>query len=285
MKLVTFNVNGIRAADRRGFRFWLEATQPDVLALQEVRCPVEALPEGIFDGYHLVYDPGQLAGRNGVALLSRTPPINTRIGLTADSEFAHEGRYIEADYEIGGMALTVASLYLPKGAVPEDRLGSKASEPAAGASKYERKMRFCDTLAAHLVDGLARAQGAERAYTILGDYNIARTPLDLANNKSRVPLDGYLPEERDWLTKTLEIGLVDVVRQLHGEVPGPYSWWSWRAGSWDRGTGWRIDYHLSSPDLAARATWGDTDKAKTYESRISDHAPVIVEYQTPGEAQ
>ena len=271
MKLVTFNVNGIRAAERRGFRPWLDAMKPQVLALQEVRCPTGQLPEGIFDGYHLSYDSGELAGRNGVALLSEVEPEEVRIGFPDDKEFSKDGRYIEADYVIDSTPITVGSLYLPKGAVPQDSEQAKA--------KFERKMRFCVTLAAHMKASIARAQKAGRAYTLLGDYNIARTPQDLYNNHSKKPLDGYLPEEREWLTETLDLGVVDVVRSLHPEGQGPYSWWSWRGGSWDRGYGWRIDYHLSTPDLAERAVFGDTDKAESYEARISDHAPVVVEYR------
>ncbi|MDR0488117.1 MAG: exodeoxyribonuclease III [Propionibacteriaceae bacterium] len=270
MKLVTFNVNGIRAAERRGFRPWLDSTLPDVLALQEVRCPNDLIPEGVFDGYHLAYDPGQLAGRNGVALVSKVKPSQVRIGMDGDKEFTHEGRYIEADYEIDGTSVTVGSLYLPKGAVPQESEAAKA--------KFERKMRFCAILENHMKAAIAKAQSTGRAYTLLGDYNIARTPQDLYNNKSKKPLDGYLPEEREWLTTALSFGLIDVVRSLHPDDQGPYSWWSWRGGSWQRGYGWRIDYHLTTPDLAARATFGDTDKPETYESRVSDHAAVVVEY-------
>ena len=271
MKLVTFNVNGIRAADRRGFRSWLDATRPDVLALQEVRCTPAQMPEGIFAGYYAAMDPGKLAGRNGVALLSQVEPAHVRVGLDDAEEFADDGRYIEADYEIDGKALTVASLYLPKGAVPEESEAAKA--------KFERKMRFCFCLEAHMRASIARAEATGRSYTVLGDYNIARTPQDLYNNHSKKPLDGYLPEEREWLTGALDLGLVDVVRSLHPEDQGPYSWWSWRGGSWQRGYGWRIDYHLSTPELARSAVFGDTDKPESYESRVSDHAPVVVEYE------
>ena len=270
MKLVTFNVNGIRAAERRGFRPWLDATAPDVLALQEVRCTPDQIPEGVFDGYHAALDPGKLAGRNGVALLSKTEPSDVRIGLMDAEEFANDGRFIEADYDIGHNRVTVASLYLPKGAVPEDSEAAKA--------KFERKMRFCSCLAAHLRGSIERAAAKNRHFTMLGDYNIARTPQDLYNNHSKKPLDGYLPPEREWMTQTLDLGVVDVVRSLHPDDQGPYSWWSWRGGSWQRNYGWRIDYHLSTPDLARHAVFADTDKPETYESRISDHAPVVVEY-------
>ena len=272
MKLVTFNVNGIRAAERRGFRAWLDATEPDVLALQEVRCTPDQMPEGIFVGYHSALDEGKLAGRNGVALLSKTEPSDVRIGLMNAEEFADDGRYIEADYTINGNTITVASLYLPKGAVPEDSEAAKA--------KFERKMRFCVLLEAHMKARIEQARQTGSSYTVLGDYNIARTPQDLYNNHSKKPLDGYLPEEREWFTRALDhLGVVDVVRSLHPDDQGPYSWWSWRGGSWDRGYGWRIDYHLTTPDLAERAKFGDTDRPETYESRVSDHAPVVVEYE------
>ncbi|MCL2735316.1 MAG: exodeoxyribonuclease III [Propionibacteriaceae bacterium] len=271
MRLVTFNVNGIRAAERRGFREWLDATSPDILALQEVRCPVAMIPEGVFEGYHVAYDPGQLAGRNGVALLSKQPPTDVRVGLTDAEEFADEGRYVEADYVLDETPVTVASLYLPKGAVP--------GEDDAATAKFQRKMRFCEALGAHMRASIAQATADGREYTVLGDYNIARTPQDLYNNHSKKPLDGYLPEERQWLTEALDLGLTDVVRSLHPDDQGPYSWWSWRGGSWQRGYGWRIDYHLSTPALARRAVFGDTDKPESYESRVSDHAPVVVDYQ------
>ncbi|MDR0991160.1 MAG: endonuclease/exonuclease/phosphatase family protein, partial [Propionibacteriaceae bacterium] len=143
MKIVTFNVNGIRAADRRGFRAWLDQTDPDIVALQEVRAMPEVVPAAAVDGWHFAYDPGQLAGRNGVALLSKVEPTEVRAGLVDDDEFAHEGRYIEADFALADRLLTVASLYLPKGAV--------ASDGEAEAAKYQRKLRFCQKLSGQIV--------------------------------------------------------------------------------------------------------------------------------------
>jgi exodeoxyribonuclease-3 len=271
MKIATFNVNGLRAADRRGFRPWLDRAAPDVVGLQEVRAPAELVPAAAIAGWHFAYDPGELAGRNGVALLSREAPSQVRVGLAGDDEFADEGRYIEADFDLGGGSVTVASLYLPKGAVPDDGAKEKA--------KYERKLRFCAALSGHVTAALARAAETGVPYTLIGDFNIARTPQDLYNNHSKKPLDGFLPEERAWLTAALELGLVDVVRALHPDAQGPYSWWSWRGQSWTRDYGWRIDYHLTTPDLAARAVTGATDRPESYEARDSDHAPVIVEYE------
>ena len=270
MRIVTFNVNGIRAADRRGFRDWLERAQADVIGLQEVRCPPDQIPEGVFSDYHLHYDPGTLAGRNGVALLSRVEPVALRTGLLDDGEFSHEGRYVEADFDLPDFPVTIASLYLPKGAVN--------GEDEASTAKYARKLRFTTTLTAHLQEAIARAHASGRQFTVIGDFNIARTPQDLYNNHSKRPLDGFQHEEREWLTSALDLGLTDVVRALHPDDQGPYSWWSWRGQSWQRGYGWRIDYHLSTPALAARARFGDTERPESYETRVSDHAPVIVDY-------
>ncbi|MDR1212783.1 MAG: exodeoxyribonuclease III [Propionibacteriaceae bacterium] len=271
MRLISLNLNGLRAAARRGFRDWLEEAQPDVLALQEVRCPPDQVPLEQVAGWHWTLDAGQLAGRNGVALLSAEAPSAVRIGLTGADEFQNEGRYLEADFERPEGGLTVASLYLPKGAVPQ--------LSAAERAKHERKLRFCEALSGQLQASLARAARAGRQFTVLGDFNIARTAQDLYNNHSRQPLDGFLPDERDWLSGLLEIGLVDVVRRLHPDQPGPYSWWSWRGQSWNLDRGWRIDYHLATPGLAERARQAWTQRASSYEARLSDHAPVVVEYE------
>ncbi|MDR1449086.1 MAG: endonuclease/exonuclease/phosphatase family protein, partial [Propionibacteriaceae bacterium] len=152
MRFAAFNVNGLRAAERRGFRAWLDAAQPDVAALQEVRCPASQIPAAATAGYEWAYDPGTVPGRNGVALLSKTPPLAVR-GLSEAGEFAAEGRYIEADYDIAGRPVTLASLYLPKGAVPLS---------PADKDKHDRKMRFCEILAAHLARAVQAAAASGR---------------------------------------------------------------------------------------------------------------------------
>lgn len=114
---------------------------------------------------------------------------------------------------------------------------------------------------------------------MLGDFNIAHAECDVHNWKAKRQSEGFLPEEREWFTGILDRRrLVDVVRRLHPDTTGPYSWWSWRGRSWDGDAGWRIDYHLASPGLAARAVSGGTHRDETYAARMSDHAPVVVEY-------
>lgn len=272
LRIATVNVNGIRACVRRGFRDWLDQTQPDVVALQEVRCPVDQLPMDAFEGYHLRYDAGQIPGRNGVAVLSRGEPTAARAGVGA-KEFDSQGRYIEVDLPAadGRPGLTVGSLYLPKGAAPD---GDEAAQ-----AKYHHKMRFLATFARVLTASRRRAQREGREFIVMGDFNVAHAEADLKNFKSNRKSEGFLPEEREWFSTILGARtLHDVVRELHPEQSGPYSWWSWRGQSFVNDVGWRIDYHLASPRLAAAAITGGSHRAASYEGRMSDHCPVVVDY-------
>lgn len=271
MRIATFNVNGIRAAERRGFRPWLDAADLDVIALQEVRCPAGLVPPAAIEGYHWAYDAGSIAGRNGVAVMARQPIEGVRVGF-GNREFDPEGRYLEVDLP----GLTVASLYLPKGGTP---FGDATSE-----ARFHRKLRFLASFRHHLTRARRAAARGGREFLVMGDFNVAHTELDLKNWRTNKKSEGFLPQEREWFGQLLSPRtLVDVVRQLHPDTPGPYSWWSWRGQSWTADAGWRIDYHLASPGLAARAVAGGTMRAETYEARISDHAPVVVEYASPDE--
>ena len=270
MRVATFNVNGIRAATRRGFSDWLERTAPDILALQEVRCPEAQLPD-VFSDLHFCYHQGNLAGRNGVALLTREKPTAVRTGFGHSSDT--EGRYIEIDLP----GLRVASLYLPKGGVLD--------EDEASAARYHRKMDFMAAFIDFVEQSANNALADGLEYLVMGDFNIAHTKNDLKNWRGNQTSDGFLPEEREWFTKLLQLTpagsdrpIVDVVRQLNPDAAGPYSWWTWRGQAFMNDAGWRIDYQIATPALAERATRGWTDKELTYESRISDHAPVLVDY-------
>ncbi|MDO5677551.1 MAG: exodeoxyribonuclease III [Propionibacteriaceae bacterium] len=295
MRIGTHNVNGIRAALRRGYREFWDDTQADVIALQEVRCRVADLPLEAFDGYHVTLDAGTLAGRNGVAVLTREKPAHTRalsdivttIAPDGDPEdveseriisrdlasFAGEGRYVEVD--LADAPLRVASLYLPKGAAWPYEEGSEA--------KYQRKMRFMRGLARVLTASRREAAAQGREFLVMGDFNIAHTTQDLKNWRTNQKSEGFLPEEREWIGSVLSPrSLVDVVRSLHPDVEGPYSWWSWRGQAWANDAGWRIDYHLASAGLAKRATRAWVGREATYEGRISDHSPVLVDYDVAG---
>lgn len=296
MRIGTHNVNGIRAALRRGYRGFWDATDADVIALQEVRCRVADLPLEAFEGYHVTLDAGQLAGRNGVALLTRQAPARVRaLGDSVTSfdatalpsagsalevpaqriinrdlaPFAGEGRYLEVD--LAEAPLRVASLYLPKGAAWPYEEGTE--------EKYQRKMRFMRGLARSLTASRREAAAEGREFLVMGDFNIAHTKQDLRNWRSNQKSEGFLPEERDWFASIVgPRRVVDVVRSLHPQDDGPYSWWSWRGQAFANDAGWRIDYHLASPGLAKAATHAFVGREASYEARISDHAPVIVDY-------
>ena len=270
LRIASFNVNGIRAADRRGFRDWFAARDPDVLGLQEVRCPADLVPDGVFGRHHVAYHPGDIPGRNGVAVVSKVAPTAVRIGF-GNRRFDHEGRYVEVDLDLPGRPLTVGSLYLPKGASPHDEQPDLA--------KYRRKLAFMASLRAYLTAARRTAQRDGREFLVMGDFNIAHERADLKNWRSAGRTEGFLPEERAWFGTLLSPRtLVDVVRRAHPDAEGPYSWWSWMPGAFDRDTGWRIDSQLATPHLAGVAAWAGVDREASADARISDHAPVVVDY-------
>ena len=263
--ITTVNVNGVRAAARKGLIDWLAGSQADVVCLQETRASDKQLHEtlapALDQGWHVASAEPSAKGRNGVAVLSRRPADAVRIGF-GDDEFADAGRYIEADFD----ALTVGSLYLPSG---------EAETP-----KQEQKERFMASFAAHLSASAEAAVAAGRDVLVCGDWNIAHTERDIKNWKGNVKKSGFLPGERDWVGALLAGGAwVDVVRELHPDVDGPYSWWSYRGKAFDTDAGWRIDYHLTTPGLAARAKEARVERAATYAERWSDHAPVTVQFR------
>lgn len=260
LRVATANVNGIRAADRRGIRAWLAEREPDVLCLQEVRADDEALSGVVGSGWHDVHEESSVKGHAGVAVLSRTVPVATRRGL---GEFTGTGRWVEADYPVVGDPglLTVASVYVHKG--------------EAGAARQQEKYRFLDLVRERM--GKLAADG--RHLLVCGDFNIAHREEDLKNWKGNLGHAGFLPEERAWFDGLLaDDGFADVHRRLAGEGPGPYTWWSWRGQAFDNDAGWRIDYQVATPELAGRAVRVEVDRAMSYAQRWSDHAAVVINY-------
>ena len=281
--VATFNVNGIRAARRRGFDDWLADRAPDIVALQELRC--SAMDVGDFPGYAAALDVGSIPGRNGVALLTRTEPAAVRSWTTHPpkarglAEFADHGRWVEVD--LADRPLTVASLYLPKGGLPAhlQRAGSMREKPDGGA-KHARKQRFFAAFGRELDRNRRAAVRAGRDYLWLGDLNVAHTRYDVTNWRTAGRMDGFLPEDRQWFDGVLGTRrLVDVVRLRHGDRPGPLTWWSWAGRSFGNDVGWRVDHQLATPGLAARAVSVAVDKEATPEQRRSDHAALLVTYR------
>ena len=253
MRVITLNVNGIRSSERRGLSRWLTRAEPwDVVCLQEVRAAVEDIPRPMRAPRrsHAAFLPAERKGYSGVAVYAKAPPrIVTGFG---SREFDAEGRYLEAHFA----ELTIVSLYLPSG----------SSGPHRQASKY----RFLDEFLPHL----ARLAKSGREIILCGDLNIAHREIDLKNWRSNQKNSGFLPEERAWLTRVFdELGFVDVFRRIDPR-PDRYTWWSNRGAAWEKNVGWRIDYQVATPGIAARAK-----AAAIYVNRrFSDHAPLLIDY-------
>jgi len=292
VRVVSVNVNGIRAAVRKGMQGWVEQAQPDVLTIQEVRGELGHLEDAL-PGWHIVNDEALQKGRAGVAIASREPAAAVRLALGGDDLDSH-GRWLEADFSVGGSVLTVVSAYVYTG---------EAETPA----KQDPKWAFLDAMERRMPE-LAADSGLA---VITGDLNVGHTPLDIKNWKGNVAKAGFLARERAYFdrfigaegepvagqeglgrgkvgalsdTRSYSEGLVgigwtDVGRAHAGDVDGPYSWWSNRGQAFDNDTGWRIDYHLASPALAPRASGYRVDRYPSYDTRWSDHAPVVVEYE------
>lgn len=176
--------------------------------------------------------------------------------------------------------MTVASLYLPKGGLPAHlQQPGRMREAPDGGARYARKMRFMAGFARQVTASRRAALARGREFLLMGDLNIAHGPLDVVNWRRQHRSEGFLPEERAWLDELIgPRRLVDVVRALNPGVQGPYSWWSWLGSTFDNDTGWRIDYHLATPRLARLAVAGGTDREAHRDARMSDHAPVTVDY-------
>jgi exodeoxyribonuclease-3 len=259
----TVNVNGLRAAAKKGFLEWLAATEADVVACQEVRAAPEQLPDGVREpeGWHAAHAACAVKGRNGVSLYSRQEPEAVRTGF-GEAEFEESGRYLEMHLP----GLVVASLYLPSGDV--------------GSPRQEEKDRFMAAFLPYLVELRGKAAADGREVLVVGDWNIAHAEADLKNWRTNRKNSGFLPEERAWMSRVFaEGGYVDVQRKLDPEGPGPYTWWSYRGKAFDNDAGWRIDYHVATEGLAARAVEADVERAASYDKRWSDHAPLTISYE------
>ena len=280
--ITTSNVNGIRAAKRKGIETWAGLHTPDVWCMQEVRAPQDEI-DPIFDELAFEYaaagavaDQGELTrvnevcrikGRAGVGLLTDLAVTDRRYGLPGLDEDVDSGRWIETDVLTpSGLALTVVCVYVHAG---------NADDPVKMGQKY----RFLDTMLVRLKQLRDEAAGGGRQSVLCGDFNIAHTPLDIKNAKANETHSGFLPEERAYVDAWLgECGFVDVTRRLAGEVQGPYTWWSQRGRAFDNNVGWRIDYQFATPALAETARDFAIDKAPSYDARWSDHAPLTITY-------
>jgi exodeoxyribonuclease-3 len=253
LRVITLNVNGVRSAATKGLFRWLAAQQPDVVCLQELKCH-EADLDAKLHGlklYETCHAFAKKKGYSGVALYSRRQPDEVKRGF-ASREFDAEGRYVEARFA----NLWVVSVYLPSG--------------SAGPHRQASKFRFLKQFLLHL----KRLRERRQEIILCGDWNIAHQEIDLRNWRSNQKNSGFLPEERAWLTRVFdEIGFVDVFRRLN-DNPDQYTWWSNRGRAWAKNVGWRLDYQIATPAIAAMALRESIYKRR----RFSDHAPLTIDY-------
>jgi len=264
MDIVTWNVNGIRAVHQKGFLEFFRDQRPDVLCIQETKAQPDQVPDELRapDGYDLALHSAQRKGYSGVATWTRAsgdraaggrPRAETRAG-TGEPRFDDEGRVLVT--RLGEIRLY--NIYFPNGGGGPERLA------------YKKDFYF------HMRDLFARHLAAGEPLIVCGDFNTAREPIDLARPKENEKNSGFLPEEREWLETYFGLGLVDVFRRRHPGEPGHYTWWDYRFSARDRNVGWRIDYFLVSPDLAARVE----DCRILAGVKGSDHCPVLLRLGT-----
>lgn len=252
MRITTWNVNGLRAALRKGFAEILDQLAPDVLLLQEVRALPEQLPEewAAPDGWHVHWHPAEKRGYSGTAIWSRTPIEILGTGLDGDDP---EGRIVRALTD----GVEVVSVYLPSG--------------SSSVMRQQVKEDWMEEFAPWASQLLSK----RRPVIMGGDFNIAHTERDIFYAKSNENMSGFLPHERDWMGGLIETGWRDFVRNHYGEMQGPYSWWSNRGRARELDRGWRIDYLIGNTPAAKRFQSADICRAGGM--TVSDHAPVTID--------
>lgn len=268
MRIASVNVNGIRAAMRKGMQDWIDARQPDVILMQETRAEPE-LVQGLLPDWHVVVEACRIKGRAGVAIATREEPAAVRYGVPGEETDVDSGRWMEIDVVEGGRTVTLASAYLHSG--------------VAGTPKMDLKYAHLDMVTERLAALAAEVSAGERHVLVAGDFNVVRGPDDIKNFKpNHNKTAGVLDREMAYLRAWFDDGpWVDAHRALVPAVPGqagPFTWWSQRGKAFDNDAGWRIDYHLVDAALAGVASNAVVDRAPSYDTRWSDHAPLTIDY-------
>mgnify|MGYP002654432891 CR=1 FL=1 len=263
LSIATVNVNGVRAAARKGMVDWFNSSKPEILCLQEVRAPRQDLEtivrEDMGLNWHVYEHEASAKGRAGVAIISKQAAKAVRTELGPE-EFDSAGRWIEADFETKAGLLTIVSCYVHSG--------------EADTPKQVEKYKFLKVMESRMSE-LTKNNGLA---LVVGDLNVGHTELDIKNWKGNLKNAGFLPEERAHFDNFASQGWVDMGRAAHPGVPGPYTWWSYRGQAFDTDAGWRIDYHLATPELAKLGQNYRVDRAESYDARWTDHTPVLVDY-------
>jgi exodeoxyribonuclease-3 len=251
MKIISYNVNGIRAAMGKGLINWIRQTDPDVLCLQEIKASPDQV--GVFEfeemGYKHYWYPAQKKGYSGVAIFSKTEPKKVEYGCGI-KEYDDEGRVLRADFD----DVSVMSVYHPSG--------------SSGDERQEFKMKWLSDFQQYVND----LKKSKSNLVLSGDFNICHRAIDIHNPVSNANTSGFLPEEREWMEQFLQTGFIDTFRYFN-QQPHQYSWWSYRASARSKNLGWRIDYNMASSQLEKRLK----SAAILPDAMHSDHCPVVLE--------
>lgn len=252
LKISSYNINGVRAAHRKGFIDWVKQSNPDIICIQELRADDSQIPDEIkaLDYYQYIVS-AEKKGYSGVAIFSKTEVPTVNIGMGVDW-IDSEGRVITAEYE----DFRIVSAYFPSG--------------TTGDVRQEMKMKFLGDF----IEWAKQFIDDPKPTIVCGDFNICHTEIDIHNPDKQHKTSGFLPEERQWVSDFLATGFEDVFRKMHPSKKDLYSWWSYRAGSKGKNKGWRIDYQMGTPTIAEKAV----DAVIEMEWDISDHAPVTITY-------
>lgn len=256
MRIITYNVNGIRAAIGRGLIEWIKQADPDVLCLQEIKATPEQV--GVFEfeemGYKHYWYPAQKKGYSGVAIFSKTEPLQVSYGCGI-KEYDDEGRILRADFT----DFSIMSVYHPSGSSGEDRQAFK--------------MKWLSDFHIYINE----LKKTKEKLILCGDFNICHKPIDIHNPVSNAKSSGFLPEEREWMEKFIQSGFIDTFRHFNQE-PHQYSWWSYRSGARAKNLGWRIDYNIATKNLE-----NILERSVILPQAMhSDHCPVLLEVSQKG---
>lgn len=251
MKFVSYNVNGIRSALSKGFIDWLKTVDPDIIGLQEVKALENQIEKAQFEdlGYHVYWYPAVKKGYSGVAILSKIKPNHIEYGMGLPP-YDDEGRMIRADFD----DVSFVSAYFPSG--------------TTGGERQEFKYRFLDEVYGYSQDLIKKIPNL----ILSGDYNICHKPIDIHNPVSNKNSSGFLPEEREWLSKFIDSGFVDTFRHFN-DNPHQYTWWSYRANARAKNLGWRIDYNMATSNLSNQLKTAHIQADAFH----SDHCPLFLE--------
>lgn len=251
MKIISYNVNGIRAAVNKGLYQWLEEESPDILCLQEIKASEDQIDLLTIQslGYNFYFHPAQKKGYSGVGILTKQKPDYVDIGMKNDL-YDCEGRVLRADYG----EVTVICVYIPSGTM--------------GDVRQDFKMKFLFDF----TNFIKELKKERPQLLICGDYNICHKPIDINHPEKHTKSSGFLPEERQWFDEFIDLGLVDTFRE-YDKSPEKYSWWSYRANARQKNLGWRIDYHVITKEASHRLKGASILNEIMY----SDHCPIVVE--------